>query len=73
VTDRLQITYAIISIIKDNIKLNDTMLDEYKAVVAEQYDVIEDKEQAFFYYKFNRTEGDVRYCTHIYNITVQAG
>jgi hypothetical protein len=35
VTDRLQITYAIISIIRDNAKPNDTMLDEYEAVVAE--------------------------------------
>jgi len=49
------------------------MLDEYEAVVAEQYDVMEDKEQAFFYCKFNRTEGDVRCCIYIYNITVQAG
>jgi hypothetical protein len=73
VTDRLQIIYTIISVIRDNVKPNDTMLDEYEAVVAEQYDVMEDKEQAFFYCKFNRTEGDVRCCAHIYNIAVQAG
>ena len=46
------------------------MLDEYEAVVAEQYDVMEDKEQAFFCCKFNRAEGDVRCYIHIYNITV---
>jgi hypothetical protein len=46
------------------------MLNEYEAVVAEQYDVIEDKEQAFFYCKFNYVEEDVRCYTHIYNIIV---
>jgi hypothetical protein len=35
VTDRLQITCAIISVIRDNAKPNDTMLDEYEAVIAE--------------------------------------
>ena len=49
------------------------MLKEYEAVVQERYDLIDDREQAFFYYKFNRQEGDVRCYTHIYNITVQAG
>ena len=49
------------------------MLNEYEAVVAEQYAVMEDKEQALFCCKFNRVEGDVRCCAHIYNIAVYAG
>jgi len=73
VTDRLQITCAIISITRDNAKPNDTMLDEFEAVVSDQYDVMNDKDQAFFCCKFNRAEGDVQCCAHIYNIAVQAG
>jgi hypothetical protein len=49
------------------------MLEDYKAVVAEQYDLIDKKDQAYFCCKFNRKEGDVRCCAHIYNIIVQAG
>jgi hypothetical protein len=73
VTDRLQITCVIISIIRDNAKPNDTMFDEFEAVVSDQYNVMNDKDQAFFCCKFNHAEGDVRCCAYIYNITVQAG
>ena len=73
VTDRLQITCAIISITRDNAKPNDTMFDEFEAVVSDQYNVMNDKDQAFFCCKFNEAEGDVRCCAYIYNITVQAG
>jgi hypothetical protein len=34
---------------------------------------MEELEQTLFCCKFNRNDGDVRCCTHIYNITVQAG
>jgi len=35
VIDRLGITYTIILITKDNVKLNDLMLNDFKAVVQE--------------------------------------
>ena len=72
VTDRLGITCAIISVTRDNIKPNDTMLNNFKAEVEYQFNLIEEREQVYFCYKFNQKEGDVRYYTHIYNITVQA-
>jgi hypothetical protein len=73
VTDRLGITCTIMSVTRDNAKPNDSMLDDFEAVVQEQFDLLEDREQAYFYYKFNRKDSDVRCCAHIYNITVQAG
>ena len=73
VTDRLGITCAIMSVTRDNAKPNDSMLDDFEAVVQEQFDLLEDREQAYFCCKFNRKDGDVRCCAHIYNIAVQAG
>ena len=73
VTDRLGITCAIISITRDNTKPNYTMLDNFKAMVKEQFNEIEERDQAYFCCKFNHKEGDVQYCAHIYNIAVQAG
>jgi hypothetical protein len=73
VTNRFEITCAIISVTRDNAKPNDTMLEEYEAAVADQYDLMDEKDQAFFCCKFNRGEGDVRCCAHIYNIAVQVG
>jgi hypothetical protein len=46
------------------------MLDEFKAVVIRQYDQISNRDQAYFCYKFNQKEGDVRCCAYIYNIAV---
>ena len=57
-------------VIRDNAKPNDTMLNDYEVVVQEQYDLIDNRDQAFFCYKFNKKDGDVRCYTHIYNITV---
>jgi hypothetical protein len=34
---------------------------------------MEELDQATFCCKFNRVNGDIRYCAHIYNIAVQAG
>jgi hypothetical protein len=73
VTNRLGITCAILAIIRDNASPNNTMLNEFEACVHEQWEAIEELEQAMFCCKFNRTDGDVRYCAHIYNIAVQAG
>jgi hypothetical protein len=73
VTDRLGITCVIISVTRDNVSPNDIMLDEFEAVVTRQYDQMSDRDQAYFCCKFNRKEGDVRCCAHIYNIAVQAG
>jgi hypothetical protein len=49
------------------------MLDDYEDLIQDQYDTIDDRDKAFFYYKFNRKDGDVRCCAYIYNIIVQAG
>jgi hypothetical protein len=73
VINRLGITCAIILVTRDNVKPNDNMLDNYEAVVQAQYDLIEDRDQAFFCCKFNRKDRDIRCCAYIYNITVQAG
>jgi hypothetical protein len=73
VTNRLGITCAIMLVTRDNAKPNDNMLDNYEAVVQAQYDLMEDRDQAFFCCKFNRKDKDVRCCAYIYNIAVQAG
>jgi hypothetical protein len=73
VTDRLGISYAIISVTRDNAAPNDTMLHEVEAELAERYEKLNARDQAYFFCKFNRAEGDVRCCAHIYNIAVQAG
>lgn len=70
VTDQLGITCAIISITRDNASPNNTILNEFEAVVIEQFDLMSDRDQAYFCYKFNRKEGDIRCCAHIYNIAV---
>jgi hypothetical protein len=73
VTNRLGITCAILAIIRDNASPNNTILDEFEAHIHEQWEAMEELEQATFCCKFNRVDGDVWYCTHIYNIAVQAG
>jgi hypothetical protein len=49
------------------------MLDEFEAVIAEQWDLIDKHDQARFCYKFNRKDSDVRCVSYIYNIAIQAG
>jgi len=49
------------------------MLDEFKAIIQEQWEAMEELAQATFCCKFNRVNGDICYCAHIYNIAVQAG
>jgi hypothetical protein len=73
VTNRLGITCAILAITRDNASPNNIMLDKFEANVHEQWEAIDELEQATFCYKFNTTNGDVRCCAHIYNIAVQAG
>jgi hypothetical protein len=73
VTDRLNITCAILAITRDNASPNDTMLDDFEAEVEERYEAMEPEKQAFFCCRYNRIDGDVRCCAHIYNIAVQAG
>jgi hypothetical protein len=73
VTDRIGITSAIISITRDNASPNDTMLADFEAVVEERWMVMSGRQRLFFSLKFNKLEGDVRCCAHIYNIAVQAG
>jgi hypothetical protein len=73
VTDRLSITCAIISVTRDNVSPNNTMLDEFEVVVVEQWDLMDKLDQARFCCKFNRKDGDVRCVSYIYNIAIQAG
>lgn len=73
VTDDWGITNSIISITRDNASSNNVMLDEFEAIVAQRKDEMEEEEQALYSLKFNRKEGDVRCCAHVYNIAVQAG
>jgi hypothetical protein len=73
VTDRLGITCAIISITRDNASPNDTMLEMFEAVVEEKWEEMIGLERLMYCCKFNRIEGDVRCCAHIYNIAIQAG
>ena len=73
VTDRLGITYAVILVTRDNVSPNDTMLEEFEAVVEERYTLLSGRKKHFFCCRFNRVKGDVRCCAHIYNIAVQAG
>jgi hypothetical protein len=73
VTDLLGITCATISITRDNASPNNVMLDEFEAIVADQWDTMNKEDQVQFCCKFNRKDGDVRCVAHIYNITVQAG
>jgi hypothetical protein len=49
------------------------MLEEFEAVVEERYTLLSGREKHFFCCRFNRVEGDVRCCAHVYNIAVQAG
>jgi hypothetical protein len=46
------------------------MLNEFKAIIAKQWEVIEENDQARFYYKFNRKDSDVRYTSYINNIAI---
>jgi hypothetical protein len=73
VTNRLGITCSIISITRDNASPNDTMLARFEEEVRYQYKELEARDQAYFCCKFNRVDGDVRCCAHIYNIGVQTG
>jgi hypothetical protein len=73
VTNRLGITYAILSVTRDNAAPNNTMLAEFEAIIAERYKVIDERDKAYFCYKFNKVKGDVRCYAHIYNIAVQVG
>jgi hypothetical protein len=70
VTDWYDITKAIISITRDNAGTNDTMLDEFQALVEERYAIMSDEDQAKYFLRFNRTEGDIRCASHIYNLAV---
>jgi len=72
VTNRLDITCSIISVTRDNASPNDTMLQEFEDEVHAQYTNMEGEDYARFCCHFNRQEGDVRCCAHIYNIKVQA-
>lgn len=73
ITDRFDITSSIISITRNNASPNNTMLEEFEAVVEERWEQMEEAEQVDKFLRFNRIKGDVRYYAHIYNIAVQAG
>ena len=70
VTNRLNIINSIISITRDNVSLNNTMLDIFKVAVEEKWDLIEEYNKLRFTCKFNRKDGDMRCYAYIYNIIV---
>jgi hypothetical protein len=70
VTNRLGITCAILSVTCDNAAPNNTMLAEFKAIIAERYKVMNERDRAYCCCKFNKVKRDVRCCAHIYNIAV---
>jgi hypothetical protein len=45
-------------------------LNEYEVLVEERYAITSDEDQAKYFLQFNRTEGDIRYASHIYNLAV---
>ena len=44
VIDRLGITYTIILVTRDNAKPNDLMLNDFKAIIQKQFNLLEDRE-----------------------------
>jgi hypothetical protein len=70
VTNKLEITCAILLVTYDNAAPNNTMLAEFKAIIAKRYKIINKRDRVYFCYKFNKVKGDIRYYAHIYNITV---
>ena len=74
-TNSYHCTHAIISVTRDNASVNDTMLEEFEAVVAEGWEDLTEEEQMVHpkNFQFTRKEGDVRCVSHVYNIAVQAG
>ncbi len=71
VTNRLSITCSILAITRDNASPNNVMLDYFQTAVADQWNLMEEKEKIKII-KFDRKDGDVRCCAHIYNLAVQA-
>ena len=53
VINRLNITNSIISIIRDNASLNNTILDIFKVAIEEKWDLIKEYNKLRFTYKFN--------------------
>ena len=73
VTDAFDITSSMISVTRDNAAPNNVMLSEFEAAVNEKYDAMDADDKARYFLQFNRVEGDVRCCAHVYNLAVQAG
>jgi hypothetical protein len=59
VTDRLGITYSIISVTRDTASLNDTMLAQFEDCVKTQYEGLDVRDEVHFCCEFNRKDGDV--------------
>ena len=73
ITEHFGITEAVMTVTRDNASPNDTMLKDYERRVNEKYKTLSSGDQCCYCLKFNRTDGDVRCCAHIYNIAVNAG
>jgi hypothetical protein len=74
VTNSYHYTHAIISVTRDNASVNDTMLEEFEAIVEEGWEDLIEEEQMVHprNFQFMRKEGDVRCVSHVYNIAIQA-
>ena len=73
VTEFFGITIAVFTCSRDNAKPNDCLLHDFEKKVQEQYENLDDHEQAQYYLRFKVSNGDIRCFAHIINLAVQAG
>jgi hypothetical protein len=73
VTEFFGITMAVFTCSRDNAKPNDCLLHDFAEKVQEQYEYLDDREQAQCHLRFRISSGDIRCFAHIINLAVQAG
>jgi hypothetical protein len=73
VTEFFGITMAVFTCSRDNAKPNDCLLHDFEKKVQEQYENLDDHEQAQYYLRFRISSGDIRCFAHIINLAVQVG
>jgi hypothetical protein len=73
VTDYYDITKAVFTITHDNAGPNDTLLREFEAKVEENYQGMNELDQAKYMLRFKISFGSIRCCAHVLNLAVQDG